>query len=398
MVASAYDFAVKNADGVTIYYNYIKDGNELAVTYINKDGSNKNAYSGTINIPENVTYMNRTRTVTLIGDFAFSWCHNVTSVSMPNTITAIGSYAFYECNNMSTIHMSNNITSIGERAFWYCTKLESITIPNGVTELCDESFRLCSGLQTITIPQSVTFIGKGAFVGCDLVTVISKIESPFSIPGDNYTIFDERPFNSNTYYNATLYVPLGTIEEYKKTSGWKEFCYIEEGEGGSGNPSSQKCEKPTISYQNRKLTFHSNTEGATCHYIITDSDIKSGSSNEVDLNVTYYISVYATKSDFENSETATATLCWIDVDPKTEGLTDGIANVPAQAVLIQSNGGQLNIQGINDGTTVNVYSINGTQAGSAISSNGSAMVNTNLQPGSIAIVKIGEKSVKVVVK
>ncbi len=50
------------------------------------------------------------------------------------------------------------------------------------------------------------------------------------------------------------------------------------------------------------------------------------------------------------------------------------------------------------GTQVNVYSISGTQEGSAISNNGIASVNTNLQPGSIAIVKIGTKSVKVIIK
>ncbi len=67
-------------------------------------------------------------------------------------------------------------------------------------------------------------------------------------------------------------------------------------------------------------------------------------------------------------------------------------------MLIQSNGGVLTIQGADDGTAINVYGINGTEVGSAVSSNGSAMVSSNLQPGSIAIVKIGEKSVKVVVK
>ena len=91
-------------------------------------------------------------------------------------------------------------------------------------------------------------------------------------------------------------------------------------------------------------------------------------------------------------------MCWIDVDPKTEGITNRVANIPANAVLIQGNGGALTIQGVEDGTSVNVYSINGTQAGSAVSNNGSVVVNTNLQPGSIAIVKIGEKSIKVVVK
>ncbi len=33
LMASAHDIEVQNADGVTIYYNYINNGTELAVTY-----------------------------------------------------------------------------------------------------------------------------------------------------------------------------------------------------------------------------------------------------------------------------------------------------------------------------------------------------------------------------
>ena len=32
--ALAYDIAVQNADGVTIYYNYSSDGKELSVTFL----------------------------------------------------------------------------------------------------------------------------------------------------------------------------------------------------------------------------------------------------------------------------------------------------------------------------------------------------------------------------
>ena len=80
------------------------------------------------------------------------------------------------------------------------------------------------------------------------------------------------------------------------------------------------------------------------------------------------------------------------------GVTNGIANIPANAVLIQSEGGIIKVQGCDEGEQVSVYSINGSQAGSSVSQNGAASVNTNMQTGSIAIVKIGEKSVKVVVK
>ena len=322
---------------------------------------------------------------------AFSGCTGLTSITIPNSVTSIGSEVFCFCRGLTSVTIGNSVTSIGDGAFADCSSLTSIEIPNSVTSIGYRAFSGCNNLTSIEIPNSVTSIGSGAFDSCNLSEVISKIENPFKI--SIYT------FSDNTFYNATLYVPAGTIDKYKSTNGWKRFAFIEEGNGGGGTPSGpSKCEKPTIGYQNGKLTFSSATEGVTFQSTISDTDIKSYNSSEIQLGVTYNISVYATKSGYENSETATATLCWIDVDPATEGITNGVANVPAHAVLIQSNGGVLTIQGINDGTTVNVYSINGTQAGSAVSSNGSAMVSSNLQPGSIAIVKIGEKSVKVIVK
>ena len=241
----------------------------------------------------------------------------------------------------------------------------------------------------------MTSIGNNAFDGADIPTVISLIENPFTITGKTS---DYRTFTQNTFNNATLYVPKGTIEKYKATVGWKDFLFIEEGAGGGDTPETQKCEKPTISYENGKLTFTCETVGAVCQSTITDPDITSYSGNEVQLGVTYTISVFATKAGYENSETATATLCWIDQQPKTEGITNGIANIPAQAVLIQSEGGSIKVQGVDEGTQVNVYSINGTQVGTAISQNGAATVNTTLQSGSIAIIKVGKKSIKVMMK
>ena len=79
--AFAHDFAVENVDGVTIYYTYINDGKELEVS------SNYGRYKGNVVIPEEVTYMNRTRTVTSIGDKAFSECSGLTSVTIPNSVT-----------------------------------------------------------------------------------------------------------------------------------------------------------------------------------------------------------------------------------------------------------------------------------------------------------------------
>ena len=93
VTASAYDIAVEN-EGVTIYYNYTADGTELEVTY--KD-ENYNCYLGSISIPDEVIFMNRTRKVTSIGDIAFYSCKGLTSVTIPSSVTTIGEYAFMIC-------------------------------------------------------------------------------------------------------------------------------------------------------------------------------------------------------------------------------------------------------------------------------------------------------------
>lgn len=75
-----------------------------------------------------------------------------------------------------------------------------------------------------------------------------------------------------------------------------------------------------------------------------------------------------------------------------------MAQVKANPVLVQSNNGIIHVSGLADGVKVNAYGTNGTLVGSAVGYNGMASVNTNLSPGSIVILKVGGKSVKITVK
>jgi hypothetical protein len=156
--------------------------------------------------------------------------------------------------------------------------------------------------------------------------------------------------------------------------------------------------KPTISYENGKLTFNNEIDGASFHSTITDTDIASYNSNEVQLTVTYNISVYATKPGYNNSETAYATLCWIDVEPQKEGITDAVSNIKATPVIIQSDNGRINITGADDGTQVYVYNVTGQQVGSAVIQHNEANIFTNLHVGNVAVIRIGNKAVKVMMK
>ena len=164
----AYDIAVKNADGVTIYYDWIKNQTELEVTY--KSHSGYTYYYGyedltSISIPESVTYSGKNYSVTSIGNYAFRGCSGLTSVSIPNSVTSIGDYAFSGCSGLTSVTIPGSVTSIGYSVFSGCSGLTSVTIPSSVTSIGDRAFYGCSGLTSVTIPNSVTSIGDYAFSG-----------------------------------------------------------------------------------------------------------------------------------------------------------------------------------------------------------------------------------------
>lgn len=281
----------------------------------------------------------------------------------------------------------NSVKSIGWTAFSGCSGLTNVNIPNSVTGIGGYAFAGCSGLTSVTIGSGITGIGEKAFGSCpelsDVYCLAESVPSTFS-----------NAFEYSYIDYATLHVPRKSIDAYKTTEPWKIFKNVV----AIDNSTTKKCAVPTISYTNGKLTFTCDTEGAECVTTISAPDIKTHYGNEVSLTATYTISVYATATGYENSDVATATLCWIDADPKTEGIENGLAQVRANAVLIQSHDGTLSIAGVDDGTDITVYSTSSQIVGSAKVHGTTSIVTTTLRSGDAAIVRIGDKSVKVVMQ
>ena len=110
--AFAYDIAMENEDGKTIYYNYINNDTELEVA--------SGKYSGHIKIPETVTILNRTRKVTSIGEEAFYNRQGLTSVTIPASVTSINANAFRYCTGLTSVTIPGSVTTIGNYAFRGC--------------------------------------------------------------------------------------------------------------------------------------------------------------------------------------------------------------------------------------------------------------------------------------
>lgn len=296
---------------------------------------------------EKLSSINLPQGLISIGVASFEHCGALTNVTLPSTLKTIGIEAFYDAalqeltipasvdeigdyalvtqNTLKRVIIedSENALFIGTNSwapmfgeggniieeayigrniesdlFHGNQTLKKITFGDKVTSIY-ASYCENTPLETLIIGTSVKSIGEAAFSA--FWEESAKLSTIYSYATTPPVCADDNVFNNINKQTCKLYVPRGTVDDYKVAKTWKDFFNIIE-------EKETKCATPTISLENGQLKFASTTKGVVFHYDVTLSGSKKGTGGEVNVPATYVVSVYATKAGLENSEVATATI------------------------------------------------------------------------------------------
>ena len=337
--------------------------------------------------------------VTSIGNSAFRGCSGLTSVTIPNSVTSIEIYTFYGCSGLTSVTIPNSVTSIGESAFSVCSGLISVTIPSSVTSIGRSVFYQCSGLTSVTIPESVTSIGTNAFSGCSglntmtipsSVTIIepgafndctslTSITSYMTLP----PIIENTIFPSLFKTGGTLYIPAGTRSLYVE-KGWSlYFANIVEMEAcdpiwlsimdASNGQSELKCKtgeaytfrfKPVGNWHVHSVVF--NEKDVTDELTADNEFTTPAMSKSATIIVNYAAGSTSVKSVSQEPE-----------------------------IRVLSLGEEIIVKNAPEGTPIRIYSLSGKLLRMIYPTYNETRINTQSLQEELLIVKVGEKSVKV---
>lgn len=111
-----------------------------------------------LDIGDNVEYL---------GDYVFSGCSALKSIDLGKKLTHISKYNFDGCSSLNTVELPDTVTTIKGYGFYNCSGLTSIKLSSSLTTIEERAFLQCKSLKSIDIPNSVTKVGIYAFGHCE---------------------------------------------------------------------------------------------------------------------------------------------------------------------------------------------------------------------------------------
>ncbi len=109
--------------------------------------------------------------ITVIGEFAFTYCAYLETLSLPDTIKRIERSAFETCYSLILTQLPRDLEYIGNFAFYDCYSLAITAFPAGLQQIGENAFTYCETLSKVWIPISCTTIAgtknyDGIFSDC----------------------------------------------------------------------------------------------------------------------------------------------------------------------------------------------------------------------------------------
>ena len=235
----------------TIYYYAFENDTNLKTVVLpsSLETIDENTFDGCNNLKDVVL----PSSLKYIKANAFNECKQFSKVEIPDSVVEIGDHAFNGCRNVTEVTIGKSVKRISISAFGDCRWIEvlkwnaeecedfddngqspfrpngtrfSVIIGNKVKKIPSRLFRYSITLKSIDIPASVKEIGNNAFDTClRLQTIVSRIPNPNLI---SYGSDVESIFDGVNKEKCVVFVPAGTIDEYKATMPWASFIYFEE--------------------------------------------------------------------------------------------------------------------------------------------------------------------------
>lgn len=155
---------------------------------------------GSLLIPNNVTFGDKSYIVKKIGDNAFLNCNMLRDVTIPSSVIHIGNNAFKYCGRLNSINIPTGIQSIGISAFNNCNVLSGeLILPETIKSIGIYAFAYCQALSSVKIPNSIKKIESGTFQSCNGLT--GELNIPLSVD-----TIEESAFN-NCYKITSIILP-----------------------------------------------------------------------------------------------------------------------------------------------------------------------------------------------
>ena len=196
-------------------------------------------------------------TVDSIAPQAFYGCHQIESVTLPAQMADIGENPFIFCDNLQEIHVDNannafqslegvlmnadktaivavpnakqgvyavpeGVTAIQNGPFLNNAGITALSLPKTLVSIADYAFLGCYGLTSVNLPQSLSMLGHQAFDDCTNLMQIICAGAPISLSASSL------PLAPSTFSQATLFVPKGSLPDYRTASIWSQFENISE--------------------------------------------------------------------------------------------------------------------------------------------------------------------------